>query len=82
MFAHYAFLILGAFFAAFFVAILAGGSLLGLARLVMQTVREATKPQDVTAEATSSQQVLRLAAPRQAVRAETSAEPVPVYVPA
>ena len=80
MFAHYAFLILGGSFAAFFIAMLAGGSLLGLARLVMQTVGEATRPQDATAEATLSQPVLRLAAPREAAQAETSSEPVPAYV--
>ena len=78
--AQYLFLVPGALFVAFFIVVLAGGALLGLARLVMQTVREATMPQDVKADAPSYQQVLRLAPTPEPVEEEAFGDAVPVYV--
>jgi len=78
--AQYLFLVPGALVVAFFVVVLAGGALLGLARLVMQTVREATMPQDAMAQAPSTQQVLRLAPLSEAAESDSFGGAVPVYV--
>jgi hypothetical protein len=78
--AQYLFLVPGALFVAFFVVVLASGALLGLARLGLQALRAVGTTQDAKAQAPSTQLVLRLAPPDEAVESDSFGGAVPVYV--
>jgi len=71
MYAQYALLIPGAFFVVFFIAVLAGGALLGLARLGMQALRAASRTRNVKAEVTSSMPLVQPSDLLEAVAAES-----------
>jgi len=67
----YAFLVLAAVLVTFFIAILAGGALVGLASLGMQALRAAGRTQDVKAQVPLLKPAVRPSVPREAVNAET-----------
>jgi hypothetical protein len=78
----YAFLVLCALLVTFFLAIFAGGALVGLAGLGMQALRALGRPQDVKARATLSKPVVRPARLSESVKAETFADAGAAYAPA
>ncbi len=74
------FLVLGAVLVTFFVAIFAGGALLGLASLVMQALRAVGKThKDMNAAVTLSTPVAPRADLPEAVNAETFVDAEPAY---
>lgn len=78
----YAFLVLGAVPVTFFIAILAGGALVGLAGLGRQALRAVRRTQDVRAEVALSKPVARPAGRPEAVRAQTFVDAGAAYAPA
>jgi hypothetical protein len=78
----YAFLVLAAVLVTFFIAILAGGALVGLASLGMQALRAVRRTRDVKAEVALSNPMVRPAGRHEAVKAQTFADAGAAYAPA
>ena len=78
----YAFLVLAAVLVIFFIAILAGGALVGLASLGMQALRAVRRTRDVKAHVTLSKPVVRPAGRHEAVKAQTFVDAGAAYAPA
>lgn len=78
----YAFLVLAAVLVTFFIAILAGGALVGLASLGMQALRAVRRTRDVKAEVALSNPVARPAGRHEAVKAQTFVDAGAGYAPA
>ena len=78
----YAFLVLGAVLVTLFIAIFAGGALVGLASLGMQALRAVGRIRDVKAEVTLPRPVVQPAGLRQAVKAETFVDAGAAFAPA
>ncbi len=76
------FLVVAAILVTSFIAIFAGGALVGLASLGMHALRAVRKTQDVKVEVALSKPFVRPAGLHEAVKAETFADTGAAYAPA
>jgi hypothetical protein len=82
MYVVLALLALGAVCVAFFIALFAGGALVGLGSLAMQAVRAMGGTRDVKAAATMPKAAVRPAFPPQALKTKTLVAPGAAYAAA